>query len=94
MQTAREWGSEIANRTSIKAKHSFKRYHLIVNLNIADSYGDGLIETICDLVVDLSHGSGDYAAILVLGAASSHGEGLARTCLTVTHNSAVVALDH
>lgn len=58
-------------------------YHLVVDFDIADSNGDGLVEAVGNLVIDLRDSSGDNTAILVLGAASSHCESLSRTGLSV-----------
>ncbi len=67
-------------------------YHFIVNLNIADSNGYSLIETIGYLVIDLGNGPGHHTAILILRAASTHGEGFSCTCLPVAQDSTIVAL--
>jgi hypothetical protein len=67
-------------------------YHLVVYLDVADPDGDGLVEAVGDLVVDLSDGPRHNASVLVLGAAASHREGLARTRLSIAQDRPVVPL--
>ncbi len=69
-------------------------YHLIVYLDVADPDGDGLVEAVGDLVIDLRDSPRDDASVFVLGAAASHREGLARTSLAITQDSSVVPLDN
>lgn len=69
-------------------------YHLIVYLDVADPDGDGLVEAVGHLVIDLRDCPRDDASVFVLGAAASHRECLARTCLPVAQDSPIVALDN
>lgn len=69
-------------------------HHLVVNLHIAHTDGDRLIETRRDLMIHLCDGPRHDATVLVLGAAAGHGKGLACSCLAIAHDGPVVPLHY
>ena len=87
-----------ANRSTICKKQSEKgglgTYLFVVDLNVTDSDGDGLVEFLASLVVQLLDGSWDDASLLEVVGQTKHRVGLATACLPVAHNRAVVALGY
>ena len=69
-------------------------YQFIVDFNIADSDGDGLVEASIYLMKDLGDGTWNNAPVFEVILAACHGEGLSCTCLSVTENCSVVSLNY
>jgi len=72
--------------------HCYVNYHFIIDLDVADSDGNGLIESGCYLMVHLCYSSWYYSSVLVLSAAASHSEGFSWSSLTIAQYRTVKSL--
>jgi hypothetical protein len=68
-------------------------YLFIVDLNVTDPNGDGLVELVANLMVDLLNSPGNNASLLIVIGEAEHGEGFSSSRLAIAHDSAIVSGD-
>mmetsp|Transcript_5151 Transcript_5151/g.12113 ORF Transcript_5151/g.12113 Transcript_5151/m.12113 type:complete len:229 (-) Transcript_5151:304-990(-) len=69
-------------------------HELVVDLEGAQSDGDGAFWACGDCGEEGGDAAGDDAAVCEVGGAPHHGEGLASPCLSVCHAGAIEAVEH
>ena len=69
-------------------------YLFVIDLDITDANGDGLVELAADFVVHLLDGPRNDTSLLVVIGEAQHRKGLSSSSLTVGHDGSIVALDN